>query len=187
MGLSSHELHSPATKDLPVSTRAAIIRAEGEGDAVWFNSDLFTFKATADETGQAFTLFEELSQRGKMTPLHLHPKADETFWVIDGEILVHVDGTETTVSRGGVASVPRGMPHAILVTSETALLLTIVTPGCKELEMFFREVGQPATQRTLPPGAPLPMERIRAAAMRHGSVVILGPPPFTPGTAAHSA
>lgn len=154
---------------------------------MWFNSDLFTFKATADETGQAFTLFEELSQRGKMTPLHLHPKADETFWVIDGEILVHVDGTETTVSRGGVASVPRGMPHAVLVTSKTALLLTIVTPGCKELEMFFREVGQPATQRTLPPGAPLPMERIRAAAMRHGSVVILGPPPFTPGTAAHSA
>lgn len=167
--------------------RTAIIRAEGEGDAVWFNSDLFTFKATADETGQALTLFEELSQRGRVTPLHLHPNADETFWVIDGEIRVHVDGAESTLTRGGVASVPRGMPHAVLVTSETALLLTIVTPGCKELEMFFREVGQPATERTLPPSAPLPMERIRAAAMRHGSVVILGPPPFMANTPAHSA
>ena len=165
--------------------RTAIIRADGEGDAIWFNSDLFTFKATADETDQAFTLFEELSQRGKVTPLHLHPKADETFCVIDGEILVHVDGAERSVEPGGVAFVPRGVPHAVMVTSATARILTIVTPGCKELEMFFLEVGEAATQRTLPPSVPLPLEKIRAAAMRHGSVVILGPPPFTATTVSH--
>jgi quercetin dioxygenase-like cupin family protein len=168
-------------------TRTAIIRADGEGDAIWFNNDLFTFKATSDETGNGFTLFEERSQRGKVTPLHLHPNADETFCVIDGEIRVHVDGAERTVGPGGVASVPRGMPHAVMVTSELARMLTIVTPGCKELEMFFREVGEPATQRTIPPSAPLPMERLRAAAMRHGSVVILGPPPFAATIGSHSA
>lgn len=170
-----------------MSSSTAIIRAQGEGDAVWFNSDLFTFKATSDETDQAFTLFEELSQRGKVTPLHLHPNADETFCVIDGEILVYVDGTERTVERGGVAFVPRGVPHAMMVTSETARMLTIVTPGYKELEMFFRDVGQPAVQRSLPPSAPLPMEKIRAAAVRHGSVVILGAPPFKAPTTPHSA
>jgi len=167
--------------------RTAIIRADGEGDAIWFNNDLFTFKATSDETGNAFMLFEERSQRGKVTPLHLHPNADETFCVIDGEIRVHLDGAERTVGPGGVASVPRGMPHAVMVTSELARVLTIVTPGCKELEMFFREVGEPATQRTIPPSAPLPMERLRAAAMRHGSVVILGPPPFAATIGSHSA
>ena len=161
-----------------MSPRTAIIRADGEGDALWFNNDLFTFKATSDETDQAFTLFEERSQRGKVTPLHLHPSADETFWVIDGEIRVHVDGAERGVVRGGVASVPRGMPHAVMVTSETALILTIVTPGCKALEAFFLDVGEPATERALPPKVALPMDRIRAAAKRHGSVVILGPPPF---------
>ena len=169
-----------------MTSTAAIIRAEGEGEAVWFNSDLFTFKATADETNEALTLFEELSQRGKATPLHTHPNADETFFVMDGEILVHVDGTERKVERGGVAFVPRSMPHAILVTSETARMLTIVTPGYRALEMFFREVGEPATQRALPPSVPLPMDKLRAAAMRHGSVVILGPPPFTAKIPAHA-
>lgn len=164
--------------------RRAIIRADGEGDAVWFNSDLFTFKATSDETGEAFTLFEESSQRGKMTPLHMHPAADETFCVLEGEILVHVDGVMHTVGPGGVASVPRGMPHAIMVTSERARALTIVTPGCKALELFFRDVGEPAVPNVLPPSAPLPIEQIRAAALRHGSVVILGPPPFA---VAHAA
>jgi quercetin dioxygenase-like cupin family protein len=168
-----------------MSTRTAIIRADGEGEAVWFNNDLFTFKATADETDNAFTLFEEISQRGKVTPLHLHPGADETFWVVDGEIRVSVDGVERTVEAGGVASVPRGTPHAVMVTSDTARVLTIVTPGCKELEMFFRDAGEPATQRALPPSLPLPMERIRAAAVRHGAVVILGPPPFAAPVGAH--
>jgi quercetin dioxygenase-like cupin family protein len=161
-----------------MSNRRTIIRNEGEGDAIWFNSDLFVFKATSDETEQAFTLFEELSQRGKVTPLHMHPAADETFCVLEGEISVHVDGAEHTVGPGGMASVPRGIPHAVLVTSETARVLTLVTPGYKELELFFREAGEPATERILPPSTPLPLERIRAAAARHGSVVILGPPPF---------
>ena len=183
MGLSSHEGRPISGEAHHMSTRTAIIKARGEGDTLWFNNDLFTFKATSDETGQAFTLFEELSQRGKVTPLHVHPNADETFYVIDGEIRVHVDGTEHIVERGGVASVPRGIPHAVMVTSETALVLTIVTPGCKELENFFREAGEPATQRTLPPTRPLPMEKIRAAAVRHGSVVILGAPPFMAATA----
>jgi quercetin dioxygenase-like cupin family protein len=159
-------------------TRTAIILGNGEGDALWFNSDLFTFKATSDETDQAFTLWEELSQRGKVTPLHVHPDADETFWVIEGEIVVHVDGAERVIGPGGVASVPRGVPHAVLVTSDMARVMTLVTPASAAMERFFREVGEPATQRTLPPSVPLPLERIRAAATRHGGVVILGPPPF---------
>ena len=113
MGLASHEQRPIPAGGPPLSTRTAIIRADGEGEAVWFNNDLFTFKATADETEQAFTLFEERSQRGKVTPLHMHPNADETFWVIDGEIRVSVDGVERTVEAGGVASVPRGMAQEL--------------------------------------------------------------------------
>ena len=44
-----------------MSNRRSIIRNESEGDAIWFNNDLFVFKATSDETDAAFTLFEELS------------------------------------------------------------------------------------------------------------------------------
>jgi hypothetical protein len=33
---------------------------------------------------------------------------------------------------------------------------------------------------------PLAMEKIRAAAVRHGAVVILGPPPFTATAASHA-
>ncbi|MDB4883020.1 MAG: cupin protein [Gemmatimonadetes bacterium] len=178
-------MNDESSSEGTMTTRTAIIRDSGEGDAIWFNSDLFTFKATSEETDHAFTLFEELSQRGKVTPLHVHPEADETFYVLEGEIVIFVAGEERRVGAGGMASCPRGIPHALMVTSEVARLLTIVTPGYAALEQFFRDVGEPATAHALPPSAPLPLEKIRAAAMRHGSVVILGPPPFAAAAAAH--
>lgn len=162
-----------------MGSRSAIIRAPEEGEAIWFNNDRLTFKATSEETAGAFILFEELSQRGKVTPLHLHPHADETFCMLEGEILIHVDGVDNTVGAGGMASVPRGIKHAVLVTSPVARMLTLITPGTVEFEAFFREAGQPADGPGLPPHAPLAIDRIRAAAERHGSVVILGPPPFS--------
>lgn len=158
--------------------RTAIIKGAEEGGALWFNNDLLTFKATSEETEEAFIVFEELSQRGKVTPLHSHPDVDETFYVLEGEILVHADGAERAVGGGGFASVPRGSPHALLVTSEIARILTLITPGIKEMELFFREAGEPAKERALPPKGPLAIERIGAAAERYGSVLILGPPPF---------
>ena len=60
-------------------------------------------KATPEETDGAFMLFEDRMPRGKTTPLHTHPHEDETFIVLEGEILVHVEGVEHPVGPGGVA------------------------------------------------------------------------------------
>ncbi len=57
-------------------------------------------------------LFDDVMTRGKTTPMHSHPEVDETLYVLDGEILVHIDGREQKVGRGGMAMVPRGVPHA---------------------------------------------------------------------------
>ncbi len=102
-----------------MSTAVPIIR--GEGERIWFaGGGVWTMKATAEETDGAFILFEDRMSRGKTTPLHTHPHEDETFIVLEGEILVHVEGTEHRVGPGGVAVVPRGDAHAFLVTSESA-------------------------------------------------------------------
>ena len=148
------------------------------GEHLWFNRDLLTFKATSDATDGAFILFEELSQRGKVTPLHVHPDEDESFYVLEGEIRVQIDGVDHIGRPGGFLSIPRGVPHAFLVTSETARVLVLLTPGSSAAEAFFRDAGEPAPGPVLPPAGPLEIERIQAAAERHGSVRLLGPPPF---------
>jgi quercetin dioxygenase-like cupin family protein len=159
-------------------TRTAIVVEPDEGAALWFNNDLLTLKATGADTDGAFLLVEELARRGKVTPLHIHPDEAETFYLLEGELRFHVDGRELTLHAGGVASMPAGVPHAYVVVSEVARSLILLTPGSGAMEAFFRDAGEPATERTLPPAGPLDIERIGAAAERTGAVKILGPPPF---------
>src|SRR5918995_482950 len=93
-----------------MSIAVPIIRADGEGERRWFaGGGLWTMKATAEETDGAFMLFEDRMPRGKTTPLHTHPHEDETFIVLEGEILMHVEGSEHRVGPGGVAVGPRGV------------------------------------------------------------------------------
>ena len=158
--------------------RAPIVLDPDEGEALWFNNDLLTFKATGAQTGGAFVLVEEVARRGKVTPLHVHPDEEETFYVLEGQALFHLDGSERSLDAGGFVSVPRGVPHAYLATSEVARLLILITPGGGAMEAFLRDAGEPAAERVLPAEAPLDIERIAAAAERTGAVRILGPPPF---------
>src|ERR1700694_5287829 len=101
-----------------------IVRAADEGERLWFyGGGLTIWKDTAAGRGGAFLLFEDVMSRGKITPLHTHPQVDETLYVLEGEILLHIDGEERSLGSGGVAVAPRGVPHAFLVTSETPRIL----------------------------------------------------------------
>ena len=159
-----------------MSTAGPIIRGEGEGERLWFaGGGVFTMKATAEETDGAFVLLEDRVVQGKTTPLHSHPNLDETLIVLEGEILVYAEGTEHRVGPCGVAVAPRGVPHAFMVTSETARILALQTPGSGEA--FYREATEPATAETDPERTD--WDRLRAAAERHPDIIqILGPPPF---------
>ena len=158
-----------------METLSATIRDSGEGERRWFSGGgLHTWLATSEETGGAFLLFEFVGVQGKVTPVHIHPASDETFYILDGEILLDLEGERRQLSTGGVVVIPRGVPHAFMVTSPEARLLTIQTPGTGEA--FFRIASEPA-----PPGSqpiPVDFDRIRDAAMQTGAIEILGPPPF---------
>ncbi|HET7269527.1 MAG TPA: cupin domain-containing protein [Rubrobacter sp.] len=160
-----------------MSTAVPIIRGDGEGERLWFaGGGVMTMKATAKETDGAFTLIEDRMAQGKTTPLHTHPNLDETLIVLEGEILVHTEGTGHRVGPRGVAVAPRGVPHAFMVTSETARILVLQTPGSGEA--FYRDATEPATAET-DPDRPPDWERLRAAAESHPDIIeILGPPPF---------
>ena len=111
--------------------------------------------------------------RGKVTPLHQHPEADETFYMLQGKVRLHVDGEEETLPAGGIAIIPREVPDAFMVTTATARMLCLQTPGGGEA--FYRQASEPAGDG----GPPMPdFGRVRAAAAVSGAIEILGPPPF---------
>ena len=154
-----------------------IIRAPGEGDRQSFlGGGLHIWKLLAEDTDGAFFLFEDAMGQGKTTPLHRHPEADETTYVLEGEILVHVDGIERRLGVGAMSFVPRGTPHAFLVVSATARLLTLQTPGIGQ--GFYRGASEPTTADT---SDTLDIARLQASAQDNPRAVeLLGPPPFAP-------
>jgi hypothetical protein len=89
--------------------------------------------------------------------------------------VVHIDGTDHRIGPRGLAFAPRGVPHAFLVTSPTARILTLETPG--SAEAFYRGASEPASAETDAAG-PIDFARVREAAERTGGMRVLGPPPF---------
>lgn len=167
-------------------TTNSIIRAEGEGERLWFyGGGVLTVKASGAETGGQLFVIEDTMSQGKTTPLHLHPDEEEVLYLIEGELLVHGDGENHRLGAGGVCVVPRGVPHALLVTSKTARVLATVAGGGKT-EAFFRGASEPATGDTDASG-PVDFDRLRLSAERNGGIEILGPPPFDETVAAAAA
>ena len=163
-----------------MTTAAPIIRANGEGDRQSFlGGGLHTWKLLAEETGGAFFLFEDVMVRGKATPLHRHPEAAEMTYVLDGEIVVNVDGVESRVGSGGMSYVPSGTAHAFHVVSDTARLLTMQTPGIGQ--EFYRGASEPTTAQT---SEVVDVHRLLAVAQANPrGIEVLGPPPFEPDAA----
>ncbi len=152
-----------------------IIRNEGEGERRWFyGGGVHTWKATSKETDGALMLFEDQMSQGKATPLHTHDE-DEALYVLEGELLVHVDGHNHRVGPCGFAFAPRGVVHAFLVTSPLARLLCWQTPA--SAEAFYRDASERADPTSDPDG-PVDFARVITAAKQTGGMQIVGPPPF---------
>lgn len=152
-----------------------VVRQRGEGEYLCFaGGGTLTIKASSADTGGSLLIFEDRVVRGKTTPLHSHPNLDEAIYVLEGEILAHVDGQERRIGEGGFFFVPRGVPHAFLTTSETGRLLSWSAPGTGEA--FFRDASDPGGSES--DVRPPDFDRLRAAAERSDSIEILGPPPF---------
>jgi quercetin dioxygenase-like cupin family protein len=133
-----------------MSEVARILLNQGVGELLWYDGGLITFKATGAQTAGALLMFEAWMPKGKATPLHVHPESDESFYVIEGSILTRIADEERPAETGAVVHIPRGVPHAFAVKSESARLFVVVTPASTIVEAFFRAGGEPAPTAVLP-------------------------------------
>jgi oxalate decarboxylase/phosphoglucose isomerase-like protein (cupin superfamily) len=121
--------------------------------------------------------------RGAATPLHTHQDSDETFYVIAGAVTAVVDDERFEAGPGDFLYAPMGVPHAWIVTSETAeILVTAAAAGARGpagygADGFFREVGTPVVDGEAAPDPAMPDPRDFARRMAEYRVDLAGPPP----------
>jgi len=150
-----------------------------KGRSVWFNGGLVKFYALGEDTGGAFTLFEEAlavqdrAVQDRALP-HLHREEDQAFYVLEGEHEFVCDGSAFATQVGSFVYVPRGTVHSYEnVGTEPGRLLILSTPAGGTERLFF-DLGEPASEGSSPPPTePLDLGKFRATVQKYGSDIDL--------------
>ena len=148
----------------------SVVLPPGEGKAVSWPGHRVTFIHRPSDA--AYSLIEWAAEPNVPgPPLHVHEETDEAFYVLDGELLFHVDGRDIAAGAGAWVTLARGSLHHFKnLGDRPARMLIVVTPA--GLERYFLEVGRAATDgdgngESLPP-TPEDIERLLAVAPQYG-------------------
>ena len=142
------------------------------GRRYWFFGMLAEIKASAADTGGMYTLVEITAPAGLQTPLHVHYREDEGFYVLEGSVTIEVGEETVELGAGEFALGPRDIPHRFTVGPEGAHMLWVLNPS--GFEAFVDEVSVPADAPTVPPAHVLPPENAAEIVLRHGMELLPG-------------
>jgi len=80
---------------------------------------LVSIKATTEQTGGVFNLFEVSCPPDYTTPLHIHYNEDVAVYVLDGTLTFVLGGEKKEAVAGSFFFQPRGTPHGFRVQGGT--------------------------------------------------------------------
>ena len=132
----------------------------------WFFGMLAEIKASAADTGGQYTLVEITAPAGLQTPLHVHYREDEGFYVLEGSVTIEVGDEVVELGAGQHAFGPRNVPHRFTVGPDGAHMIWVLTPG--GFDEFVEDVSVPAEAPTVPPAHVLPPENAAEIVLKHG-------------------
>jgi quercetin dioxygenase-like cupin family protein len=140
--MNSSTVAAAATSHLPALSDSS--------DGVTFNllGASIRLIARGIDTDGRFSVFEQTTPPGWGPPRHVHANEDEIVYVLDGSYEVSLGDELRTISAGGCAILPRGIPHGFRNVGEApARFVCVVTPG--GLEEYFLRIA-----RCAPPPSP---------------------------------
>ena len=147
------------------------VRAPGAGSTLNVLGVTHLYKATAEETGGAFSLWEAIVPPGAGAPPHRHDHEDESFYVLSGELVVEVEGEPAPqrLTPGGFFFGARGRRHAFHNAGDQPARLLILSTPSVGLDRMFAAFDAATAQGTHD------MKKIAAIAATFG--VSVEPPP----------
>ena len=138
--------------------------------------DTYRMLVDGRHTGGLFTMIGIRVLPGGGPPPHIHRREDETFYVIEGELQLWVDGKTIDAPAGTCVFAPRGIPHRFTnASSQPTRFLVIASPS--GFEDFLLSFATPIASMESTP-TPVTSELIQtllAVAPQYG-IEILPPP-----------
>lgn len=142
-------------------------RLHGHMQLMGVNANILDLKVSGKDTNGGLAIFEQTSlSQGRGTPLHVHLKQDEVFYVLEGEYYFQVGDDKYRLKTGESIFLPRQVPHAWTQVSASGHMMVTLQPAGK-LEDFFVTLASLKTEPT-----PQELASIFAA----NEMKVLGPP-----------
>jgi len=112
------------------------------------NSNILDLKVSGADNDGGFALFEQTSlSPGRGTPLHVHHKQNEVFYVLEGNYYFQVGNEKFELNAGESIFLPMKVPHAWTQVSSAGKMTVLFQPAGK-MENFFLRVAALATEPT---------------------------------------
>ena len=119
--------------------------------------------AALQPAGADLTMVEWTSPAGEtlwIAPLHIHHEADEIWYVLEGSLILHLDGVEHRLEPGDCGMAVRGVAHAYRNAGDGPLRYLLVMP---------RQIADLIQALHAGPGGP---DGIEALFQRYGSTYL---------------
>jgi mannose-6-phosphate isomerase-like protein (cupin superfamily) len=160
---------------MPGEISAASVNRVAPATVIDFFGALIMPKATAAMTDGTMDVAEQIVPAGFATPLHVHHREDECFYVLDGVIAFRLGAATFVAGSGSFVRLPRDIPHAFRVRSETpARMLVMGLPS--GLVAFYAEVGAPSSPGATAVVRPVDVSRLVHVGASYGIEVLRAPP-----------
>lgn len=96
----------------------------------WLDGDKVICKAVSEDHLGAYSLFEMTVAPQAGPPAHIHHWEGETYYILEGELLIQEGDRTFSVTAGAVVNISKGILHTFKnVSTQTARLLVIITPA----------------------------------------------------------
>lgn len=137
-------------------------------NSYWYIGHLMSFLVTSKDTSGSFALLHGIEIKGLEPPPHIHTREDESFYLLDGEIIYNVGNEVFKAKKGDWVFLPGNILHSFRVQTEQVEVLIHLSPG--GFEEYFREMSEPAKTYTVPPRpqGPPDVKGIVETASRYG-------------------
>ena len=138
----------PLAPDDP-SRHLVLAQADADLPHIGIVGDTYTILLTGKDTAGRFCLIDMHIPPGGGPPPHRHD-FEETFTLLEGEMVATFRGEKTTVRAGETIHIPANAPHQFHNESDKPVrLFCICSPAGQE--EFFLELGERVATRTTPP------------------------------------
>ena len=158
---------------MKMQIRPAIFQPTADKPAYWIVDHRMTVLIPGEQAKNAYAVLEALILPGGGPPPHIHHREDESFYALDGDIVILAGEQMVRASTGTCVHIPIGTVHTFKNEGDgPARMLIMYTPA--GFENYFSKAGTPTTygDQTAPPVTQEILERLRAYAPQFNLEVI---------------